>query len=689
MAVRNPADIRNIALTGSGGCGKTTLSERLLLATGVIQRMGTVQEGNTVSDWSQEEKHHQHSIRPSLLHVEYEGHWINLLDTPGRADFLGHAIACFPAVETVAVVIDAAKGIETATRRLMQVAKDRNLPRVIIINKIDEPNLDLPGLVESIREAFGPECLPIDLPAKNASEVEDVFDRHPEAPDPDFSSKDEAHTQILEQIVEMDDSLTEKYFDTGEEGLDQGKIHDALEKALDTHHLVPICFVSAKTGAGIAELLHVFASLLPSPLEGNPRTFVNVDDDGKITGEVAPEPAEGKPLIAHVFNVVSDPFVGKVGLFKVHQGVLKAKGEVHINATKKGVRVGHILRRQGKDNQEVEAIGPGDIGAVAKIDEVAFDAVLHDGSQGSLHLKPLPLPRPMFGLAVELKNHADETKFSTAVQKLTAEDPCFVVERIAATKQTVMRGLGELHLRIITERLKDEYKIEILTETPKVAYKETVTSRADGHHRHKKQTGGAGQFGEVYLSVEPLPHEENPEGFEFVNDTVGGSIPKQFMPAIEKGVRSVLSDGAIAGYPMLGIRVRITDGKHHAVDSKEVAFVTAGKRAFIDAVRKARPVLLEPFVHLEITAPADKMGDISGDLSTKRGRVQDTEMLGQNIVVIKAIAPASELQNYANELKSITGGAGSFSMDYSHDEPTPPHVQQAVISAFQPHEEED
>jgi elongation factor G len=294
----------------------------------------------------------------------------------------------------------------------------------------------------------------------------------------------------------------------------------------------------------------------------------------------------------------------------------------------------------------------------------------------------------MYGLAIELKNHADEAKFSNATHKVMAEDPCFKVERIAATNQTIMRGLGELHLRIIIEKYKNQYGIELITSPPKVAYKETITSRADGHHRHKKQTGGAGQFGEVYLRVVPLP-ADHAEGFEFENATVGGSIPRQFIPAIEKGVRQVLTEGAIAGYPMTGIRVEVYDGKYHDVDSKEIAFITAGRKAFIDAVQKARPVLMEPFVQMEITAPSRYMGDLAGQISTKRGRVQSTEMLGSDVCVVRAEAPLSELQNYSNELKSMTGGAGAFSMDYSHDERTPPQIQQAVIAAYKPRAEQD
>ena len=685
MSIRNPADIRNIALAGIAGGGKTTLTERLLFATGATTRMGVVEDGNTVSDWTQEEKDHHHSLRPSVVHFEHEGHLVNIVDTPGLSDFIGHAIASFPAVETVGLVIDAGRGVETTVRRLVQVASERNLPRIIIVNKIDESQVDLEELTGRIREALGSACVPINLPVTGRESVVDVFDQHEGGAATEFSSVDAAHTAIVEQVVEVDEDLMAEYLEGGDaDALDTHKVHEAFEQALREGHLVPICYVSAKTGAGIDQLLHIFASLLPSPLEGNPRTFISADGS-----ETVAEPDANKPTIAHVFSIASDPFVGKLGYFKIHQGTIKSKSEIHVGDEKKAVRISHVLRAQGKDNAEVDALGPGEIGVIAKIDEVGFDCVLHQGHDlDGLRLKPLPLPKPMYGLAVELKNHKDESKFGPAIAKLEAEDPCFKIERVVATKQTVLRGLGELHLRVMLEKLHHGFGIEVDTAPPKVAYKETISSKAEGHHRHKKQTGGAGQFGEVYLRVEPLPPDHE-TGFEFINATVGGSIPRQFMPAIEKGVRSVLADGAVAGYPLTGVKVEVYDGKFHAVDSKEVAFVAAGKRAFIDAVRKAVPVLLEPFVELEVTVPSGYMGDIAGDMSTKRGRVQDTEMLGADTCIIRATAPLGEVQNYSNELKSMTGGAGSFVMDYSHDERTPPHVQQEVIAAYKPHEDED
>ena len=673
------ADIRNIAITGHAGVGKTTLVEALLAAAGAIGRMGSVEEGNTATDFEPEEKEHKHSLNSALVHFDHEGRHFNLIDTPGFPDFIGAALGCLPAVETVCVVVSADKGIQTVTRRIMARCEERRLPRMIIVNKIEEHIPDLEGLLASLQEAFGSGCLPINLPNASGDGVVDLWEN--EDGEVAFSSVHDAHTAVVDQVVEVDEKLMEVYLAEGAVGGEQ--LHDAFEKALREGHITPILFVSARTGAGVPEMLHAFAHLCPSPMEGNPRPFLK----GEAEDEWHAEPDVARPAVAHVFKVATDQFVGKLAMFKVHQGTIKAGDSIHVGDARKPVRLNHLLKIHGKEHKEIPQAVAGDIVGVAKVDELHFNSVLHTEND-HIAFKAIEMPRPMYGLAIEAKSRGDEVKISTALHKTMEEDPTFVFERVAATNETVCRGVGELHMRIILERLRNRYKLDLDTKPPRIAYKETITAKADGHHRHKKQTGGAGQFGEVFLRVEPLP-QDHETGFEFADETFGGSVPKQYMPAIEKGVRQVLTTGAVAGYPLTGVRVAVYDGKHHPVDSKEVAFVTAGKRAFIDAVSKARPVLLEPFVDVEITAPATSMGDINSDLSGKRGQVQNTDYLPGDVCIIYAKAPLSEMATYSSQLKSMTAGQGSYTMNYSHDERTPPNVQADIVAAYKPKDEED
>jgi elongation factor G len=679
MAAYTTADIRNIAIVGHAACGKTSLAEQLLHTAGIIGKVGEVEKGDTVSDFESEEKEHSHSLSSALLQFRHGGTRLNLIDTPGYPDFVGAAMSAMPAVEVAVVVVDAARGVQSITRRMMKLAEERNLPVMIAINKIDAPEADCPGVLKSLQESFGAKCVPMNLPSENGAAVVDCL--HEKPGDPDFSTFAEAHTAIVDQVVEVDEQLMEAYL--GGEKPTEDALRKAFRKALRESHLAPVVFVSSRTGAGVKELLDIFEEFCPSPLEGNPRPFIK---DGE---SFEPEPDAAKPLVAHVFKISTDPFVGKLAYFRVHQGTLKHNTQAFKNDEKKAIRIGHINSTLGKDHTEVDDVMAGDIGAVAKVEELHLNDVLHDDhSLDSLRFQPIQLPRPMYGLSIAPKSRGDETKLGGAISKMMEEDPTFIVERVAATHQTVARTVGELHMRIMLEKLKNRFHVEVETDTPKVPYKETITGKAEGHHRHKKQTGGAGQFGEVYLRVEPLP-QDHETGFEFEDDTFGGSVPKQFMPAIEKGIRKALEHGVIAGYPFAGVKVSVYDGKHHPVDSKEVAFITAGKRAFMDAVQKAKPVLLEPYVDMEITVPQDNMGDISADISGKRGRIQGSDMLPGDMCVVRAIVPLSEVRNYSSQLKSITAGQGSYSMDYSHDEPCPANVQADVVAAYKPKEEDD
>ncbi|TAM57418.1 MAG: elongation factor G [Rhodanobacter sp.] len=672
--------IRNIAFTGHAGAGKTTLFEALLLAGGVIQTPGTVERGNTVSDTDSQEKARVHSIDSCIAHVEHAGCQLNLIDTAGYDDFRGATLAALAAVETVAVVVNAINGIEHSTRRMMAHARSRKLARVLVINKIDFDGADLGALVEALRTEFGSECLPVNLPAGHGKRVLDCF-FHCDGTT-DFSSLAEAHQRILDQVVEINETMMGQYLDAGEDALNPQQLHDAFEQCLREGHLVPICFVSARTGAGVHELLELAARLLPNPAEGNPPPFVRGDGTPL---DVRADPA--RHVVADVFKIVNDPFVGKLGVFRVWQGTIRRDSQLLIDDGRKPFKVGHLFRLQGKAHVEIDEAIPGDLAAVAKIEDIHFDAVLHDSHDEDLiALAPLAFPSPMFGLALEPKHKGQEQKLSNALARLAEEDPCFRVEHRKELNETVVRGISELHLKVMLERMRERYGVEVTTHPPRIAYRETIAGQAEGHYRHKKQTGGAGQFGEVFLRVEPLARGG---GFEFVDAVKGGVIPGQFLPAIEKGVRQAMQHGAIAGYPLQDLRVTVYDGKSHAVDSKEVAFVSAGKKAFMDAVGKARPVILEPIVNVEVAIPEHSVGDVTGGLAGKRARIMGTDTQRGGELVIKAQAPLAELIDYPTELKSMTGGRGRYSLDLSHYETVPSTVQKQLSEAWKPRMEED
>jgi elongation factor G len=680
QTLHDTAHVRNIALVGHSGSGKTTLLEALLAKTGAIRTAGRVDKGSTVSDFLKQEKQHQHSLDTAVCHFEHDGVFVNILDTPGYPDFSGRSMSVLPGVDTAAVVINAEAGVEMVAQRIMKFADSQHLCRMIIINQIDADGADPEGTLSQIREEFGKVCLPLNLPANDAGTVVDCF-FVPSAEPPDFSSVDAAHTELIDQVVELDDELMEVYLEQGED-LSPEQLHNPFEKALRRGHLIPVCFVSAETGSGLNQLLNIFAKLMPSPLEANPPEFLQGEGE-----DVKAVKATGNPddhFIGHLFKINVDPYIGRMGVFRVHQGSLKAGDQVFVGDRRKSFKVAHLYRLQGKEHVEVASAVPGDICAVAKIEELHFDGVLHDShDEDQFHLKSVSLPSPMYGVAVELTRRGDENKLSDALHKLTAEDPSLILEFNAQANETVLRGLGDLHLRLVLERMKDEFDIEVNTHPPKVSYRETVTRKAEGHYRHKKQTGGAGQFGEVYLRVEPM---ERDAGFEFVNKVVGGSIPSQFIPAVEKGVRQVLNDGAIAGYPLQDVRVTVYDGKYHPVDSKEVAFVAAGKKAFADAIEKAKPIILEPIAHVEVTTPGDHVGDITGHLSGVRGRINGNDTLSGNRVRIQADAPVAELVDYQTTLKSLTGGEGAYTMSFDHYDMAPPDVQKRLRNEFRPDE---
>jgi elongation factor G len=672
--------IRTLAFVGPSAAGKTCLAEALLQKAGAIGAAGSLERGTTVSDHDPLERRMGHSLNASVMHLNHADTRVHFIDTPGGADFLGQSLPALEAVETAAIVISAITGIEPMALRMMDYAASRHLDRLIIVNKIDAPGVDLPGLLAQIQGAFGKECLPLNLPDAGGTKVVDCF--YNRVGHTDFGSVDAAHRALVEQVVEVDAGFVDRYLNDGD--VDPSELHAPLEQALREGHLIPVCFVSARSGAGVPELLDVIVKLLPNPTEANPPDFLK--GEGADAQPMHATPDTAQHVLAHVFKVTVDPYVGKMGVFRVHQGTVTMNGQLYIGDGRKPFKVAHLFMLQGKELFEVPRALPGDIVAVSKVDEIHFDAVLHDAAEDDhIHLKPLDFPVPVHGLAIGPKRHGDEQRMWEILTKLVDEDPCLNVDHVATTNETIVYGLGELHLRVLLERLREVYRFEVNTQPPRIAYRETITGPAEGHHRHKKQTGGAGQFGEVFLRVEPLPRGA---GFEFLDQVKGGTIPGQFIPAVEKGVREVLAGGAVAGYPVVDVRVVVYDGKHHSVDSKEIAFVTAGRKAFMAAVNAARPIVLEPIVQIEITAPDSAMGDITGDLSAKRGLVSGTTNGAAGMMIVRGQVPMSELSGYQSRLNAMTSGQGRYTIELSHYEAVPPTVQQQLIGQFKVKDEE-
>ncbi len=683
MSKYTTESLRSVALVGHGAAGKTSLAEALLFATGAISAKGSVEKGNTVADFDAQEKEAGHSLTSAVMNFAYDDTRVHLIDTPGYPDFSGQAIAALAGVDTALIVVNAQTGVELMTERMMRYAADRKLCRMIVINKIDADNLDLPGLVADIRDRFGKQCMLLDLPAHGAADVVEVLEN--DAGDADFESVAAAHRALIDQIVEEDEDLLAQYL---EDGADPSAValHAPFEKALREGHLIPILFTSAKTGAGIKELLHVLASLAPNPAEGNPPPFYK-GEPGDVTEPFHAAPDADKHVLAHVFKVVADPYMGKIGVFRVHQGTMKKDMQLFVGDSKRPIKIGHLYLLQGKDSIEVDELLPGDIGAIAKVDDIDFDCVLHDShDEDHIHLVPLEFPKPMAGLAVETKKKGDEQRLFDILGKLAMEDPTFVVERHPTSNETVVRGLGEIHLKAKLARMAGQYKLDVDTKPPRIPYCETITGSAEAMYRHKKQSGGAGQFGEVHLRIEP---KGRGEGFEFVDAVKGGVIPGVFMAAVEKGIRQGLEGGVVAGYAVDDLKVTVFDGKTHAVDGKEVAFTIAGRKAVIEAIRGAKPIVLEPIVSIEIVVPETAIGDLTGDLSGRRGHITGTDGRGRGMAAITGEVPLAELNDYQSRLKSLTGGQGSYTIEFARYAAVPGNIQQQLASKFQLHDEDE
>lgn len=669
-------DIRNLAVVGHAGAGKTSLCEAILHATGTTTRLGSVDDKTSHLDLDEDEKERGHSIDSHVMSVMHEGKQLNFIDTPGAPDFVGPALAALAAVETALIVINAAGGIQVNTRRMREQAKSFGLGRVIVVNHFDVPPDDLLQLITNIRESFGNEVTPVNLPAGGGKSVVHCIEH--DGGESDILSVADEHTNIVERVSECDDALMAKYFEEGT--LSKEEVRANFVKAVKAGTIVPLLFTDSKHEIGIKELLKFIINCCPSPLTGKQRVIVEGDKETPI------DPA-GDLFVGQVFKVAVDHKTKiKYPFIRVLSGHMKGDGHLVKAGDRKGVRPGHFQHFIGGEHKEVDEAAAGDLVAVAKLDLNIGDTLFAKEHEGTVAMPKFPTP--MYSLAITPKARGDEGKLGEAIHRFTDTDPCFKTVHDPQTHELVISGNGDLHLRIILAKMHKQFKIDVDTKPPKVPYRETIMSKADGHYRHKKQTGGAGQFGEVYLSVSPLERGSDPS-LEWSWDIFGGSIPGQFEPAIKKGVRMLMEHGPLAGFPLQDVKVSITDGKHHPVDSKEVAFTTAGKLAFKDAVLKAKPVLLEPIVTVEVTTPSDHVGDVTGDLAQRRGRPTGQDLLPGNMTLIEAEVPLAKLSDYHSRLSSMTGGKGSYAIEFSHYEQVPSNEAQAVMAQYQPKHDDD
>jgi elongation factor G len=628
-------------------------------------RLGSVADKTSHLDVSEESKEKLSSLDSAVCHLGHKGLHVNIIDTPGATAFCGPAIAALAAVECAVVVVSASAGIQVTTRRMYDRARDYGLGVWFVINHIDAANVDLPPLVAALQESFGTQCVPLNLPAGKSKKVVDCY--RGESGDADFSSIADAHTAVIEAIVGADDALMEKYLG-GE--LDMAEVDKVAVKSIAQGAFMPILFTNSTGDVGITEFLDALAAFCPSPLTGKRRTLLV----GEAKTEI--EPSKDKSFVAQVFKINTDPKSNiKYLCARIHSGKLTVDMSVKTVHETKGIRPGHVMRVLGADHKEVEAGVAGDIIALAKLDLKIGDVLCLD-KPGTI--ATAKFPQPMFSLAVESKARGDEDKIGVALKRFMEEDPCFLTER-GTGGELIMRGMGETQLRTYLARMAKQYKLDVATKPPRIPYRETITGTAkDIEYTHKKQTGGAGQYGKVVINLLPAARGE---GYEFVDKIFGGSIDQPFRVSTDKGIRAQLTEGVLAGFPVVDVKVELIDGKTHPVDSKDIAFQIAGRGAFKDAFMKARPVLLEPIVNVEVTCPSDNVGDITGDLASRRGRPQGQESVPGGMAVIKAVVPLAELADYNSRLSSITGGQGSYSMDFSHYEVVPGNLQQQIVDA--------
>lgn len=662
MAKHKSADIRNIVLCGHAGAGKTILAEAMLFKAKMIGRLGSIADGSTVSDYEKEEKDYQYSLNSSVMHFPHAGKEINLVDTPGQADFQGGMISGLAAGDCALICVNAMRGVELMTRKAWDIAGRYGLGRMIAITRMDGENVNTQEIIAGIQKAFGPKCVPFTVnqgEGLSFAGVLPVMVDQPAAEAVDFRQT------AVENAVEADDALMEKYLESGE--ISKEELAGVMPKAILSGAVVPVFMVAGEKELGVQELMDFIAAYVPSPLL-SARKLVKEDADATAVLE----PKEDGPALAQVFKVVSDPHVGKLCFMRVFSGRLESKSQIHISSTGKAEKIAQLFRAQGEKREDVPDAIAGDIVGVAKVDNLHLGDTLY--VSGDWRLPKLVFPRPMTGLAVSPKNRGDEQKMGANLHRLCEEDATFIFERSPQTGEQVISGMGQVHLDVMQSRLKNRYAMELDVKPPKIPYLETITKENEGSYRHKKQSGGAGQFGEVHLRIKP---NERGKGFEFVDAIVGGVISGPFIPSVEKGVKKALDKGPVAGFPMVDIIVELFFGKEHPVDSKDIAFQIAGEMGFREIVEGCKPVLLEPIVNLEIAFPAQYFGDISGDISSRRGRPTGTDQMG-DMQVLKAQAPLAEVADYGSTLKAITQGEGSYTVELSHYEAVPANIAQQV-----------
>ncbi len=653
MARYDTRDIRNFAIVGHNSSGKTTIADALLYKAKAVPRQGMIDEGTSIFDSDPESRDRKVTIELSIASCNYKSKEINVIDTPGYADFIAQSISALSAVEACMVCINAASGIMLNTRKTWEESTKRNLVRIVLITKLDNENIELPKLLASVKTAFGQNVIPINLPDQTGpgiSKVTSIFDSAP-------AGSESIVSAAKERILETDDALLEKYLDGKE--LSREEIEGALIKSITERKIVPILCTSVVKGVGITEVLDALVNFVPAPT------------------------AEEK-FSAQVFKCTSDPFVGKLSYIKVYGGTLSNDMALYNVRTKRQLKMGNLFKPFGKDQRNTTSVPAGDIVVITKLEESSISDTFCDPSN-SAKRPDIPFPIPMISLAVEPKSKQDEARISVSLQKMADSDPTFKVARDPQTNELVITAMSQLHLDVTLVRMRRIYEVNVITKTPKIPFRESIVAAANGHHKHKKQSGGHGQYGEVYLKVEPV---ERGKGFEFLDEITQGKIPSQYVPSVEKGIREALDKGIIAGYPVTDVRVRLTDGSYHEVDSGPESFRLAGSKAFKAGFLQANPVLLEPLVNLQIFCPSKFIGDVTGQLTSRRGRILsvDTE---NDMQVVKALAPLMEVSSYSTDLNTITAGEGYFTMELSHYDVLPHRMAESIIAKSKKQQEEE